>query len=398
MAWNQRAECFARSLFDENTGIAASVPNKPGTLYGTCYALQTIQFLGGSYKAAKKSTDAILSFQDPETGLFRGPELTSWKPEQGALHDETHLLLHLTCATLPVLQGFGIAPLYPLAAAHAFCDKGYLHDWLDQRDLHDAWFEGNNLLFVGQLLVYLRDHEKFDGAREALEIWFEWLDRMIDPNTGLWGTNGYCGVPNAVYGGYHQLLVYYYENRTIRSANRLVDSVLSLQHFDGGFRPWGGGGACEDVDAVDILVNLYKRYDYRRPAIKVALRRCVNHILSNQNSDGGFSYSKGEPYVHMGIPTTSSNVDESGAFPTWFRVHTLALIAQVLTDHPALCDIPWSFSQHLSMGWHDNSIASPSVGRLSILGEMIPIMLWNARRGKAAARSKARHFRSVIRG
>jgi hypothetical protein len=133
-----------------------------------------------------------------------------------------------------------------------------------------------------------------------------------------------------------------------------VDTVLSLQHPDGGFAPDGGGGACEDVDAVDILVNLYKRFDYRRPEIRWALRRTLRHLLALQNPDGGFPYGRyrpGDPITHMGVPGTLTRQGDSAAFPTWFRVHTLALLAEVLTDEPALSG-SLRFSSCLSMGWH----------------------------------------------
>jgi hypothetical protein len=38
-------------------------------------------------------------------------------------------------------------------------------------------------------------------------------------------------------------------------------------------------------------------------------------------------------------------------FATWFRVHTLALMAEILTDEPEL-QFPFRFTNNLSMGWH----------------------------------------------
>jgi hypothetical protein len=227
----------------------------------------------------------------------------------------------------------------------------YLADWLDRRNLKSAWFEGNNILFVGQLLVYLRDEEGHPDAQAALDGWFEWLDQHMDPATGLWGTNGYCPAMEAVYGGYHQLLVYYHENHPIRNSQGLADTVLGLQHPDGGFNPRGNGGACEDVDSVDILVNLYKRSDYRRPEMRCALRQCLRHILALQNSDGGFPYNRDCRQSHMGIPGTEASPNQSTMFATWFRIHTLALMAEILTDEPEL-QFPFRFTNNLSMGWH----------------------------------------------
>jgi hypothetical protein len=152
-------------------------------------------------------------------------------------------------------------------------------------------------------------------------------------------------------GGYHQLLVYYHEGRTIQSPELLVDTVLGLQHPDGGFSPSGGGGACEDVDAIDILVNAYKRFDHRRPDIRAALRQAADSILGLQNDDGGFPYKRGVAQDHMGIPATRALAGVSTTFATWFRVHTMALLAEVLTDDARL-RVPFRFSRFLSMGWH----------------------------------------------
>jgi len=328
-----------------------SVPGGPLTLYGTSYALLTQYYLTFD---AKIDANTKLFIRDCQitTGEFVGPELQGFEVQPGVLHNREHLMYHLTCTVLPVCSQFNIPIRYPLSFAHSFCDVDYLTAWLNARDLTLAWFEGNNMLFVGQLLVYLRDVEHYPGAVAALQCWFDWLDTHADPATGLWGTNGYCNAAEAVYGGYHQLLVYYHEDHTIPNPQGLVDTVLSLQHYDGGFHPSGNGGACEDVDCVDILVNMYKRFDYRRSDIRIALRRCLQHILILQNPDGGFPYNRNQPQSHMGIPGTFAPPNVSTAFATWFRVHTLALIAQVLSDEPTLQGVNFRFTNTLSMGWH----------------------------------------------
>jgi hypothetical protein len=347
-----RVMSFIESLYDGNQ-CYYSVPNRKATLYGTCYAVLTSVYTSAHNKIVKKTFDFILNTQDKETGYFIGPEIKTWCPPKESKHNREHLLMHLTSATLPVCQQFHLKPPYPLKFAHAFCDSEYLNNWLENRDMSNAWLEGNNLLFVAQFLIYLRDVELYPGAGDALLKWFDWLDKNIEPETGLWGARK-CGSFNAMCGGYHQLLVYYHENHPIKYSDKLVDTVLGLQHWDGGFSPNGGGGACEDVDAVDILVNMYKRYDYRRAEIRYALRRCLMHILSTQNPDGGFSYKQNQNQSHMGIPDTIAEPNVSCAFPTWFRIHTLALIAEVLPNEPTLKGIQFKFNKALSMGWHES--------------------------------------------
>jgi hypothetical protein len=343
---------FLDAVSDPISGGASSVPGGPLTLYGTCYATLAKSCISAIRDLSERTRDFLTRFQDSATGLMVGPELTGYSPSPGALHDLEHLKLHLTCATLGTCQHFDVPVRYKIREARKFCNLDFLNAWLGRRDFNKAWFEGNNLLFVAQLLVYLRDVEDDSTAKAALELWFRWLEDCVDPATSLWGTNGHCDVAEAAYGGYHQLLVYFHEGHPIRNPRGLVNAILALQHGDGGFRPSGNAGACEDVDCVDILVNLYKRFDYRRAEIRHGVRRCVHHILSTQNLDGGFPYSRGVPQSHMGIPGTTAAANVSTTFATWFRIHTLALCAEIIPEHPAFNGINFGFSRSLSMGWH----------------------------------------------
>jgi hypothetical protein len=393
--WISRAVQFPHSQLDDVRGGYRSVPKGPVTLYGTCYALLAKFYLAIDQLMLDSTRRFIMGCQDPELGLLVGPELGDFSAPAGVLHDREHLLFHLTCATLPVCQQFGLK-LASVRAAHAFCELNYLRDWLGRRNFKNTWFEGNNILFVGQLLVYLRDEEGHPGAQAALDCWFEWLDQHADPATGLWGTNGYCSAMDAVYGGYHQLLVYYHENHPIRNPEGLVDTVLGLQHPDGGFNPRGNGGACEDVDSVDILVNLYKRSDYRRAEIRCALRQCLRHILALQNQDGGFPYNRDRPQNHMGIPGTKALPNQSTMFATWFRIHTLALMAEILTDEPEL-QFPFRFTKNLSMGWHQtwNKAQHPITNR-DREAERVFERRWKQRRAFSFVKKQTRAVASAI--
>jgi hypothetical protein len=350
--WHGSAGRFLLSVIDEGPGTARSKAGGPITLYGTCYATLGLLYLGLKAHIEDKAKRFIRGCQDPETGLLIGPELQGFKSAPGVLHTFEHLSWHSSCAALPFCQDFKIDLPYPLVGALFLLDRSNLTQWLDARDLKNAWFEGNNILFAGQFLIHLRDKEKHPEASTALNYWFEWLDRKADPKTSLWGTNGFCSPMEAVYGGYHQLLVYWHENRAIVNPQGLIDTVISLRHPDGGFNPNGNAGACEDVDSVDILVNCYKRWDYRRAEIRRALWQCVDHILATQNPDGGFPYKRNQAQSHMGIPGTEAAPNVSCTFPTWFRIHTLALCHEIIPEHPQLRGVPFRFSSHLSMGWH----------------------------------------------
>lgn len=349
--WLIRLERFLVEQFADGAGRSSL--DGMNTLYGTVYTWMALYYLGKEDSLDSSPLEFLSACQDSESGLLIGPELQRFKEDGSNAHDLDHLKLHSTCSALPLYRLLGIS-LEPIKAAHEFCDPEYLSSWLTQRDWKDAWKEGNNILFVGQLLEYLRDVESNPAAAPALEQWFQWLEAEADEQTSLWGTNGHCSNAAAVYGGYHQLLVYWYEGREIPNPEGLVDTVLGLRHPDGGFNPKGNAGACEDVDSVDILVHCYKRWDYRRAEIRCALRACADHILATQNPDGGFPYKRNAKQSHMGIPGTDAGPNESCTFPTWFRIHTLALCAEVIPEHPALRGLEFRFNPSLSMGWHDS--------------------------------------------
>jgi hypothetical protein len=68
-------------------------------------------------------------------------------------------------------------------------------------------------------------------------------------------------------------------------------------------------------------------------------------------SDGGFVYRLNQPFIHMGIKRTASGPNKSNLFSTWFRVHTLALISEILTGE-YITQLNWQFNNSCSMGWH----------------------------------------------
>jgi hypothetical protein len=340
-----------------NTGVPGEYTmcsNGHVTLYSSCFAAMTLYYLDAFADMDEKERRAwiayIQQYQDPKSGLFVGPEIVPG--ELGSpFHDREHITMHLTAHAIPALSVLGARPVYPLFFAHPFLKKDFLRSWLDRRDWKLAWLEGNNLLFVGQFLVWLRDMEEQPKAEEALELYFEWLDGQQDSATGLWGTDGFVDAYHAMYGGYHQLLVYHFCHRAVNHMENIIDTTLGLQDADGGFARYGGGGACEDVDAVDILVNLFKRTGYRPKAVTRALSAALDSVLARQLPDGGFVYRKGETFCHMGIARTKVPPDVSDLFSTWFGTHTVALACEVLKDHP-LSSIPWRFNTVCSMGWH----------------------------------------------
>ena len=353
--FTSRISEFVQSLRTDTIGEFRMCPDGNVTLYASCFAVMTLHYLGVlsnlSQETRRQWAEYILQWQDPISGYFMGPELVR-EEITSTEHDWDVVRMHLAVHVLPALDLLGVQPKYPLSFAHVYIDIEYLLQWLNARNWARAWLEGNNLLFIGQFLVHLRDIEHIPEAQSGIDLYFEWLDRHIDPISGLWGAvTNHTSRAHALYGAYHQLLVYFFEEHAVPYPEALVESTLKVQEFDGGFALSGNGGACEDVDAINVLVNLYQRYDYQRPVIRRSLRRAYKAVLSRMTPEGGFVYEWNAPFLHMSIPRTRGPANIPHLFASWFGVHTLALIAEVLTDEPAL-DQEWKFNSVLSMGWH----------------------------------------------
>ena len=340
------------------TGLPGEYKFYPGgqvCLYASCYAAMALYYAGQLQVLSQAERTAwceyINSWQDPETGYFLGPELST-KEFAFPGHDYAYVRLHLLIHVLPAIEILGGRPLSPMKFARQFIDLDFLKIWLTGRDWRQAWLEGNKLLCLGQLLVYLRDKEHLVDAQRALDYYFDWLDARVDSATGLWGTNGYCDTYTALYGAAHQLIVYYACGRPVKFPNKIVDTVLSLQQNDGSFSPTPGGGACEDVDAILTLVELVKQTGYRVGDVRLALRRALPHILRQQGTDGGFVYRWGRSYMQGGVLRAFVPSNTTDIFSTWYRLHTLALLNQVI-DTPTPEKGLWQFNKSCSMGWHD---------------------------------------------
>ncbi len=356
-------------------------PRGHETLYASCFAAMTLHYIGALPEPAEqqKWADYINSFQCSETGFFLGKEITEGRLMSEA-HSKEHLLMHLCAHVLPALAVLGSKPKFNLKFAASYLDKQKLEAWFNARDWARVWIEGNNLLFMGQFITHIGEVEgQQEYIAELMLFYFDWLDELLDTKTGLWGTNLGSKLDVAIYGGYHQLLLYYYWKRPILYPERLVDSVLSIQHFDGGFGAWSDAGTCQNIDGIDILVNLYKLNDYRHRDIRRALRRVVRLILLKQTSNGGFVDRRGHFFDHMGMEYTQTPAGSANMFSTWFFTHALCLISEVLGDSflRKLGLESNDFNSICSMGWHRKSMemSTPSIATMERVFDAVEVCL-----------------------
>lgn len=357
---NLQQRCAA---YFDNCRVGNSFAFKPflesqnTTLYSSVFAVMTYHYAGelGRFSDSEKSQWAnyILSFQSTDTGLFDSDELHDGV---GEYHNLEHRQLHLTCHVLPALLLLGITALRPIKYTEKFLDRDSFLAWLDQRNLAMTWVEGNNLFFAGQLLIH--EIENNSRGHDSLELLFKWLEEKVDPATALWGTNHGCSLHKAMYGAYHQLILYFYKNRPVPYIERLVDSTLKCQHLDGGFSEWRGGGTCQDIDGSDILVNCYKLTAYRSREIRYSLRKVLSHIMTDRAAlTGGFLDRAGHDFIHNSMPMTLTPANVANTFSTWFTLHAVMGVGSVLHRDAFFksSNDKFPFNISCSMGWGRHS-------------------------------------------
>jgi hypothetical protein len=384
----KRMMAWLASLEDNSGGdprypIALSSPYT--TLMSSCFAVFVYELFGELPNLSPRRIAAwreyLAAFQDAETGLFIDPLL---RPEDvtSDAHDWTYLTYQSTFFALSALDALNGQARHPLHFIEPFRSTSAIRTWLAGLDWSNPWLESNRVMFVASFLIQASEKLKDTAAEEAVQALFDWLDEQQEPGTGFWGVRHGASLLNAMAGAFHFYFLYFYLERPVRYPEAIIESTLTLQEPDGLFHPAGGGEACLDLDAVDILVKVSLVTDYRAAEVKKALTRAYTGLLQAQNEDGGFAEARnrprpakswkrrvgeamgldrllGRPYrspdevvSYSGWSRMQYSLRESNLWATWCRPLALALISM---GYPGefLDDIPWRFRRSPALGWHD---------------------------------------------
>jgi hypothetical protein len=331
--------------------------------------------------------------QDAQTGLFVEPW---WRREDYASshHNWDYITWQLTTFCTSALGALGGRPRHAMRFLDDWRDVDRIHRWLDGLNWRDPWLLGNIVMFLGICLIEDSELSGTAASRRAAEAVLDWHDRHVDARTGLWGTDRGADFGSALFGAMHQFILYYYTKRPVKHPQRIVDKTLLMQQRDGLFCAMGGGGGCEDLDAVETLVNMFLRTDYRREAIRRTLRRTMEALLTLELPSGGFLWARrrrfsvldwsavffdvvrhrsfrywklcvkmallgqmrfNEPRLPTGWVKTAIPADESDIFATWFRVLALAQISLIIDD-PRIARRDWRFLEHVGLGYFDRAL------------------------------------------
>lgn len=319
-------------------------PSNPApSRFASCFAYFALQELGALNRYTPEQRTEwvryIKNWQREDDGLFHELE------ENSKTHDAEYIALQLTSFALEILRAENAAPNYPIT----WLDTISFPTWLYQRDFSDPWKEGNRILFVGELLLLYVILESRLGTIESREptstkrdpiaprgAWLQddklmlhqlmnWLDQTVNQNTGFWGaTENY----HAMLGAYHQYILYKKLNRRPPYIHTAVTNTLELQYPDGLFRRYGYGGACEDIDAIEILKQGCQFVDRQTQKRTQKVFNTVHaRLIAMQREDGGYAYNPYIALTYSGIPLLACARGESDLFSTWFRIKTITRLA-----------------------------------------------------------------------
>ena len=307
--------------------------NQP-TLYSSTYACMTLSLLGrlNDLTTSQKLRwiDYFDSFQNDGDGLFYDPVVDSALFRTADWWGARHLALHMISA----YTDLGGKPRYPFRFLNEYYDHGRIKTWLDgfdwSGDITCADDIDNKIMNISCLLQYQRDTWKDAQAGSAVTYLQKYLIDMINPATRMWGR---FDVQNPdqrsrmVQFAYHLFSLFFYDNIEIKYPDKVVKIVLATQNKLGGFGVKLNSSACEDIDAIDILIRLSPLAPGSKVKIDAALRKALSWILCNQVDDGGFVFKLYESTTY-GHEEMASEKNRGAMFPTWFRTLSLAYLAR----------------------------------------------------------------------
>jgi len=334
------------------------------TLLSTAFAVQTLYLTDslGQIHCAKLGL-RIASTQS-EDGTFIDPGFRV--ADTRGSHAEDYLRWQFSYFALCALDMLGGSPSYNLEFVAPLLDRRRLTAWFEQLNWRNFWYSSNQLMFLLYFLTYRAERQGDTAARDTAQRCLDLLDAAQDPKTGLWGCDRRIAVHNRLYGSAHVVMFHDYYGREIRYPERIVDAALALQAPTGLFGS-RYGGACEDYDAIEVLLKVGAQTGYRRADIRASLRRAVEALLRGQDSTGGFAYRlapKGSgplatlracllrrrTYSYSGWRKMTTSEFEPDAWATYFRALSLCATQRYLGErHARFYELPaWGYGLR---GW-----------------------------------------------
>jgi len=383
-------ENFIFSLKNTNGGFYLQKNFNQTTLMSSAFSIITLELINSLGKIeTSKEQNYFLKHQDEKTGFFVDPNLNL---EYNKIEDIEFNYIHYqtTAFSLSALDALEMKPKYNFTFMNSFRGKEKISKFFEKINWRNPWHESNKIMFLLQFFSYEYIVMKKKDSLVDIHTIIDCLDSAQDSKTGLWGTQFKASSFASMAAAYHFLIFYKYFNRKINFSEKISSSVFQLQMRDGLFHPFGGGGACEDLDAIDVI---YKISSDVSTESEESLKRAYRALLQNYDKNGGFSWAKRPTfpflvglkyfnpsleifnigmikwiiknnYIGSLIPFFKEkkiyeysnwnlmkyNINLSDSWSTWFRLLSIATIERLLPNLKKH-DIDYKFRRLPSIGW-----------------------------------------------
>jgi hypothetical protein len=277
---------FLGQLRDDQAGGYRFHAEGHVTLLSTCFAIRTLHLLDALEDVPASFVERIAELEEPG-GTFADP---TWRAEETTgSHSASYLQWQTTFFALSTLDMLGEKPRSNLSFVDSLIDPVQLRRWVLQLDWHNFWYGSNELMFLLYFLAFRAERQRDEAAALAAQECLDLLDTLQHPETGYFVRDATAMVENQMYGAAHVCLFYDYWQRPLQHPARMIDTTLSLANGRGlyGSR---SGGACEDYDAVEVLLRAAAQTPHRHEEVSRSLARTATTIASAQARSGGFAY------------------------------------------------------------------------------------------------------------
>ena len=359
---------FLLNLYD-NGSFSYSPANTIKNLYSTCFGVMCLDLIGelDNFQGKEKISEYIKSYQDRETGYFLDENAI---PQSNATHDQEYIFLQLTDFAQLALSALNEKAQYEYVFLEKYKEEKYLERWFFSLNWKNPWLVSNLIMFILNSFIY----EEENSNQEYINNIINFLNKTQNPKTGYWNLGNKVTLHNQMAGAYHFIMYYTYLGLEPNYIEKIVDSTLTIQNHDGLFNYEGGGGSCDDLDAVDLLCRATFYSEHNIPKIQNGLQAAYFSLLKNQNADGGFCWAKRNNlsvkdfkclinlnilnnksdfilnatsktkkirynltksdfyWKYSGLETMKLKNDESDLFSTWFRLTSIAFIETTFPD------------------------------------------------------------------
>jgi hypothetical protein len=262
--------------------------------------------------------EVIQSFQDPITGHF---------VERGR---PTHVELHASAYAVAALRLLDATPTHTLTFLRKWDEPEAVRAFVAGLDWRDwVYLESHAGAGVGSLAV--NSSPRRDAA--WFDAYFDALDAVLDPVTGMHGVNKPAtGDTDQIGGTFHYAFLYEFEGRPLAFAPARIDAVLGLQNGDGIWDP--DNPLWLTLDAVYLLRQAVRNSDHRRAGVERAVTSAVewlhDNVLAPERREAAF----GGPMATHDLVAVLTTLTEAQRLLGRDAVRTARPLSSVLDQRP----------------------------------------------------------------